>query len=241
MIRTTDVCVTWLMDNKIKSFRIYPANGKEERGNGACFQSCSDDSFNETIEKLERWWENCGYGQYIIIQCEGNANNLKERIVIEAKGNAKEEDEPKQQKQVSFLPPEGFLPRSEMELMLENQRLKMELKMAEQELKIYKKNEEKPSATEEFCKQVTPYMGAILQGIFGKKEAAAIGTLTTQAEAQGAEFDLDISEEEFCRLSQDLIRWKSKDEDYLEIIHALSNFTDNPMYETAKSFLGIKK
>ena len=93
---------------------------------------------------------------------------------------------------------------------------------------------------------MTPFVGPVLQGLFGKKMATAqIGSLdapvqmeeTDEPEQVTEDGELDIPDELFKRLTEDLKRWESADKDYLDLIHKLSQLTSDPMYNTAKQMI----
>ena len=95
---------------------------------------------------------------------------------------------------------------------------------------------------------MTPFVAPVLQGLFGKKQTATaqIGSLDapeqmdeqeTPGQVEDQDGELDIPDELFKRLAEDLKRWEAADPDYLDLIHKMSFLTSDPMYSTAKQMI----
>lgn len=240
MVTNFDYIRKWLQDMKIKKFTVWKLEkqGTANRNNGYSFASKDDTPLDVAIENLEEWCKN-NSGCYVLTQTEGsNSNNAELEFCLPFKSVVQQQQQPQK---ISGMD-ENYFSKREFETLIENERLKMKLERLEEEIKLLKEN---TSASGEFFKTITPFVGPIVQGFLGSKAAAdaaaaptQIGSIDAQQQPEDEEEDnFDISEEEFKQLKEDLVKWSSKDPEYLIVIHKLAAFTDNPMYNTAKGML----
>lgn len=249
MVNNFDYITRWLYDMNVKKFCIWEAGkGKDENGrsNGNALKLNGDEPLEEKIETFHDWCDN-NTGSFILVQQDGNSYNSELRFMLPFRRHEMAAASAVASPAVGTVPA-GYYSEREFQTQLENERLKMRLERLEEEAKEYKQAaQQSSSAANEFFKTVTPFVAPVLQGLFGKKMATAqIGSLDApgqmdEPEAPGQVEDrdgeLDIPDELFKRLTEDLKRWKSADPDYLDLIHKLSHLTTDPMYQTAKQML----
>lgn len=246
MVNNFEYITRWLSDMGVKKFCVWEAGkGKDENGrmNGNALKLTGDEPLEEKIETFRDWTEN-NTGSYILIQQDGNSYNSELKFYLPFRGLPQQtQKETSATVQVAGVP-DGYYSQREFEARLENERLKMRLERLEQEAKEYREAaQQNSSAANEFFKQVTPFVGPVLQGIFGKRAATAqIGSLDApeqmeEIETETSDEELEIPDEHFKRLTEDLKRWKADDPDYLDLIHKLSTLTKDPMYSTAKQMI----
>lgn len=243
MVNNFEYIKRWLYDMGVKKFCVWEAGkGKDENGrmNGNALKLTGDEPLEEKIQTFGDWCDN-NTGSFILSQQDGNSYNSELKFMLPFRGLPQ---------QPAATPanitgvPSGYYSEREFEARLENERLKMRLERLEQEAKEYREAaQQNSSAANEFFKQVTPFVGPVLQGIFGKRAATAqIGSLDApeqmeEIETETSDEELEIPDEQFKRLTEDLKRWKADDPDYLDLIHKLSTLTKDPMYGTAKQMI----
>ena len=249
MVNNLEYIKRWLLDMKVNRFSIYEATkSKDEagRGNGNALKLTGDEPIEEKIQTFEDWCDN-NTGSFILVQQDGNSYNSELKFMLPFRGLP----QPKQPATPVTIQgtgvPAGYISKEELETRLENVELKMKLQRMEDDMNELKKQaEQNSSASSEFFKAVTPFVGPVLQGLLGgKMKAAQIGSLDAQRQETeepeeietSQEESFDISDEDFKRLTEDLKRWKEADEDYLELIHKMSFLTSDPMYGTAKQMI----
>ena len=253
MVNNFDYITRWLLDMKVKNFSVFEAGKTKDeagRGNGNALKLNGDEPIQEKIQTFADWCDN-NTGSFILVQQDGNSYNseLKFMLPFRALPPQPATATPVTIQGVTGVPA-GYISEKELETKLENERLKMRLERMEEDLKSYKQQaQENSSSANDFFKTVTPFVGPVLQGLLGgKMKAAQIGSLDAahtqepeevpEKEPEAAQDeDLDISEEDFKRLAEDLKRLKAADTDYLEIIHKLSFLTSDPMYSSAKQMI----
>ncbi len=243
MVNNFEYIKRWLYDMGVKKFCVWEAGkGKDENGrmNGNALKLTGDEPLEEKIQTFNDWCDN-NTGAFILVQQDGNSYNSELKFMLPFRGLP----QPAAMPATIAGVPSGYYSEREFEARLENERLKMRLERLEQEAKEYKQAaQQNSSAANEFFKQVTPFVGPVLQGIFGKRAATQIGSLDGPEQMDepiepGTEQDeeLEIPDEQFKRLTEDLKRWKADDPDYLDLIHKLSTLTKDPMYSTAKQMI----
>ena len=235
MVTNFEYLERWLSDMKVNNFQVWKIDkqGTVNRNNGYCF--ASKDGTQNSIENFRLWCEN-NTGAYLLQQSEGNSNNAEIEFSLPFRQKAEKQAPEPQQQPLIGMTDERFYSKREFDIMIENERLKFKIDRLENELKELKENS---SASGEFFKTITPFVGPVLQGFIGRNAAPAAtqiaGLDATTAENDSESFD--ISEEDFKQLTEDLKRWSAKDPEYLTVIHKLSLFVENPMYITAKGML----
>lgn len=242
MIQDFDYLLRWLTAQKINDFRVFPkAAGKLDRGNGSVFMTDTEEPNEKKIEDFKDWFYNDLGGIYVLQQIGGNSNNAQIDFKIPYRSEQTQRENAAQTTQ--FVPsvaaiPDGYLSEKEFETRVENERLKMQIEKLESEIKELKKNAENSGGgASEFFKAVTPFVAPVLQGILNKGKVTPVAQIGKLEDGADNVDGFEISDEEFAQLSEDLKVWSSSDPDYLKIIHALSHYTNDPMYNTAKSFL----
>lgn len=242
MVNNFDYIVRWLYDMNVKKFSVWEAGkGKDENGrsNGNSIKLNGEETIEEKIELFRDWCDN-NTGSFILVQQDGNSYNSELRFMLPFRRQEKIESLSVASPSVGSVP-NGYYSEREFETRLENEKLKMRLERLEEEAKEYKQAaQQNSSAANEFFKTVTPFVGPVLQGLFGKQTATAkIGSIdaTEVQEHIDNEDDIDIPDELFKRLTEDLKRWKMADPDYLDLIHKLSTLTTDPMYNSAKQMI----
>lgn len=248
MVNNFDYIVRWLYDMNVKKFSVWEAGkGKDENGrsNGNAIKLNGDEPIEEKIDTFRDWCDN-NTGSFILVQQDGNSYNSELRFMLPFRRQEQAAPLAVASPSVGTVPA-GYYSEREFQTQLENERLKMRLERLEEEAKEYKQAaQQSSSAANEFFKTVTPFVGPVLQGLFGKKMATAqIGSLDApeqmeepdEPEQVTEDGELDIPDELFKRLTEDLKRWEAADKDYLDLIHKLSQLTSDPMYNTAKQMI----
>lgn len=246
MVNNFEYIKRWLYDMGVKKFCVWEAGkGKDENGrmNGNALKLTGDEPLEEKIQTFGDWCDN-NTGSFILSQQDGNSYNSELKFMLPFRGLPQQ---PAATTANITGVPSGFYSEREFEARVENERLKMRLERLEEEAKEYKQAaQQSSSAANEFFKTVTPFVGPVLQGLFGKKMATAqIGSLDApvqmeepdEPEQVTEDGELDIPDELFKRLTEDLKRWEAADKDYLDLIHKLSQLTSDPMYSTAKQMI----
>ena len=242
MVNNLDYIIRWLSDMGVKKFCVWEAiKGKDENGrmNGNALKLTGDEPLEEKVETFRDWCAN-NTGSFIIVQQDGNSYNSELKFMLPFRGLPQQPATPVTIQGTGV--PAGYISEKEFEARLENERLKMRLEKLEEEAKEYKqKAQESSSASSDFFKTITPFVGPVLQGLLGAKtKAAQIGALDATQEPEVEETNDDtfeIEDENFKRLTEDLKRWKAADPDYLDLIHKMSFLTSDPMYSTAKQMI----
>lgn len=236
MVTNGEYIKKWLSDMKIKKFTVWKSDkGTINRNNGFAFASKDDESTETNIENFFDWCGN-NSGCYVLTQAEGNANNAELEFCLPfKKAKAEAEQLTAGQQALQGVQITGISER-EFETRLENEKLKMKLERLEDELKEAK---ESSGAQSEFFKTLTPFVGPVLQGLLSRKGATIAAPAPAQVGATDPEEvgGLDIPEQEFKQLTEDLTRWSEADPDYLQLIHKISLLTADPMYQTAKQLI----
>lgn len=234
-----------ILRQNIQKFVIYPLGKSTDavRQKGNCESYTDEDSIENKLLRLESFWQEeatGGGGRYELVETAKTSDTSQFAFTIYPERQMQPQQQPQiiyqQQPQVGQIP-EGYMNIREVETKLENERLKLRLEALESEVKdLRKENQSLATPTADFFKQITPFVQPILSGLL-RRPTAQIGSLDQPQQQQDSEVDLDITEEEFQQLCAALRKWKEADSDYLKIIVALSDFTNDSMYSSAKSFV----
>lgn len=235
MVTNFDYLEKWLSDMKVNNFQVWKIDkqGTVNRNNGYCF--ASKDGAQNAIENFREWCEN-NTGSYLLQQFDGNSNNAEIEFSLPFRPKRQDpvQQQPQVQPYIGFTDSEHYYTKREFEIMMENERLKNKVERLEEQVKELKENS---SASGEFFKTITPFVGPVVQGFLNKQTAgtqiAGLAAAEETTESEG----FDIPEADFKQLTEDLKRWSAKDPEYLKVIHKLSLFVENPMYLTAKGML----
>lgn len=240
----------WLRVNNLDAWEIK----SKDADNSWIFETDPELSFEKNLAKFHETMSLCKSGRFIINAGRGELarkGRFNETFSNQESAPLFIKEEP--QPHVAAVPtiPEGYISRSELDMILAKRDQEIKVQKMESELKELKEENKKLNEPlQKFFRTVTPFAEPVIGALISKFAGAniAVAGMPTdepiQREAiapteQQEDVCFELSDEDGARLMNSLNDWRNADADFLQLIEKISQMaaSGNPMYATAKNML----